>query len=655
MWFKTIKSQVLAVLLLQLIILLGIVFSSLYLINLRQHDYLILNLTGQLRVITQNLVTQSNHYVEQAPRDYATYRRDLGLFNKDMQIQVEAFDTIIQSLKARAIKTALVNPQILYPDSSTKPKVPSLVNPDQTIKCNWDLTSQTQLDSTAAVWDGFHIGLKRALGQDADGPRLEAGAQYILQNEHKLSLSTAKLAITFRAMMETKLRHIKQLNQAAIAIIILSSLSIIFIMYRCIFIPIDRTVTGFNRVAHGELSHQISVYARNEISVMVRAFNNLTKRLSTLFRLSDRINQASTLDDTLKFVFEEFPVFLPVQWLGVLRTSRNNGNYHLDRSFSETTFDFAESEQFDYPASLFEKTIKNGQPFCSCGELSGQLEWQQDAFVRRLLQNDMQSIFYLPLLSNSLETAVLVIGSTTANAYNAEHLLFLSNIAGQVSHSFEKTIGMESLVISTIKGLAKLAESRDPETGDHLFRMSHYSAMVAEELGKMDKYKSLIDINYVRDILKFAPMHDIGKVGISDSILLKPDKLTAEEFASMQQHPTIGGDVLRRCELQMNAVGRSVFQVGIEIAEAHHEKYDGSGYPNKLQQEAIPLAARIVAVADVFDALTSKRPYKEAWPIEKALRLLEEESGRHFDPEVVEAFKQALPKVMGVYEKHKHI
>ncbi len=655
MWYKTIKFQVLAVLVLQLAILLGLVMSSLYLINLRQHDYLILNLTGQLRVLTQNLVTQSNHYVEQAPRDYATYRRDLGLFNKDLQTQVDAFNTIIQSLKDRSIKAELVNPEVLFPGSSHKARVPSLISADETIKCTWDAPSRRQMDETAAVWDKFHAGLMKAIGHDADGPRLEAAAQYILLNKQTLSLSTAELVTNFRHMMEIKLQHIKQLNQAAIAIIILISLTIIGIIYRRIFRPIDHTVAGFNRVAHGELNYQIPVYAHNEIGVMARAFNNLTHRLSTLFRLTDRINQANTLDETLRFVFEEFPVFLPVQWLGVLRTTRHNHDYHLDRSFSETVYNLEERELFDYPGSLFEQTIQQGEPFCSSCDLAGQQHWQKDPFIQRLNENGMQSIFYLPLLATPLETAILVIGSTEAEAYNAEHLLFLSNIAGQVGHSFEKTIGMESLVISTIKGLAKLAESRDPETGDHLFRMSHYSAMVAEELAKTDKYKKLIDANYVRDILKFAPMHDIGKVGISDSILLKPGKLTDEEFSIMQQHPTIGGDVLRRCELQMNAVGRSVFQIGIEIAEAHHEKFNGLGYPNKLQGESIPLAARIVAVADVFDALTSKRPYKDAWPVEKALNLLDEESGKHFDPQVVAAFKQAMPKVMGVYDKHKHV
>ncbi|MFO7603091.1 MAG: hypothetical protein R6X06_04665, partial [Gammaproteobacteria bacterium] len=189
MGFKSIKFQLLAVLLIQLAALLGIVFSSLYLINLRQHDYLILNLTGQLRVITRNLLTQSSHYIEQAPRDYVSYYRDLGLFSKDLQMQVTAFDTIIQSLQARSITADLASIHTLLPDTATRPKVPTLTDPDETIKCTWDAPSRSQLDKTIAVWNQFHIGLKDTLGQDRDGPRLEAAAHYILLNEQTLTLS----------------------------------------------------------------------------------------------------------------------------------------------------------------------------------------------------------------------------------------------------------------------------------------------------------------------------------------------------------------------------------------------------------------------------------------------------------------------------------
>ena len=159
----------------------------------------------------------------------------------------------------------------------------------------------------------------------------------------------------------------------------------------------------------------------------------------------------------------------------------------------------------------------------------------------------------------------------------------------------------------------------------------------------------------IERIVKAAPLHDIGKVGIEDSILLKPGQLTDEQWVEMRKHPVIGADVLRKCESQVNNAGYSMFKIGIEIAEGHHEKYNGTGYPHQRKGEDIPLSARIVALADVFDALTSRRPYKEAWPVDKALKLIDDESGQHFDPDVVKAFKRALPKILDVYEKHKHI
>lgn len=171
--------------------------------------------------------------------------------------------------------------------------------------------------------------------------------------------------------------------------------------------------------------------------------------------------------------------------------------------------------------------------------------------------------------------------------------------------------------------LSKAAEFRDPETGAHIVRMARYSELIARRLGKDDEYCELM--------LKAAPMHDLGKLGIPDGILLKPGKLTDEEFAVMTKHPQIGYEILSGSD-------SSLIRFGAEIALTHHEKWDGSGYPNKLSGEAIPLSGRIVAVADVFDALTSERPYKAAWPLDKARKLLEDNSGSHFDPACVAAF-----------------
>jgi response regulator RpfG family c-di-GMP phosphodiesterase len=282
-------------------------------------------------------------------------------------------------------------------------------------------------------------------------------------------------------------------------------------------------------------------------------------------------------------------------------------------------------------------------------------ESPQAQFAARLCQGGYRSALFYPLGGEGPWSALLAFAATEREAYNREHLELLGNIVAQVSHSFEKTVVTENLVISAITGLAKLAESRDPETGDHLLRMARYSAIVAEELGREGAYAGEISSAQVRDILRFAPMHDIGKVGIEDRILLKPGRLDEAERREMERHPLIGAEVLRRCEQQVQSVGHSMFQTGIEIAAAHHEKYDGSGYPHGLKGEGVPLAARIVAAADVFDALTSRRPYKEAWPVERALDLMQEEAGGHFDPQVVAALKRALPQIMAVYERHKHV
>lgn len=185
--------------------------------------------------------------------------------------------------------------------------------------------------------------------------------------------------------------------------------------------------------------------------------------------------------------------------------------------------------------------------------------------------------------------------------------------------------------LETLLRLAKAGEYRDEETGGHILRMANFSRLIAERLGLSKDECQVIEIA--------APMHDIGKIGIPDGILLKPGKLNAEEFRSMQNHARIGYEILKDSPSQY-------LQMGAIIAYGHHEKFNGQGYPNGLAGEAIPLPARIVAVADVFDALTSQRPYKHAWSVQDAVEYLQAQQGRHFDPACVQAFLTQLDKVL---------
>lgn len=187
-----------------------------------------------------------------------------------------------------------------------------------------------------------------------------------------------------------------------------------------------------------------------------------------------------------------------------------------------------------------------------------------------------------------------------------------------------------------IFALAKLAEKRDPETGAHLTRLKHYSRMLCETLSKLDAFSELRDREYVEDLVKATPLHDIGKVGIPDAILLKPDKLSPEEFEIMKKHAAIGGRTIE----QLIAEGQShrILRMGADIAYAHHEKWDGTGYPYGLKGDQIPIAARVLALADVYDALTTRRCYKPPFSHGRAKELILQGRGTHFDPRVVEAF-----------------
>ncbi|MCA9075404.1 MAG: response regulator [Planctomycetaceae bacterium] len=188
----------------------------------------------------------------------------------------------------------------------------------------------------------------------------------------------------------------------------------------------------------------------------------------------------------------------------------------------------------------------------------------------------------------------------------------------------------------TIFALAKLAESRDSETGEHLERMREYCRILADELSIHPRYRDIVDGEFVSQIYLTSPLHDIGKVGIPDSILLKPGKLTDEEFGVMKEHAVIGGRTLE--SVAQHHPEASYLQMARDIALTHHERVDGSGYPYGLYGDEIPLCGRIAALADVYDALTSKRVYKAAYDHNMAKELIISERDKHFDGDVVDAF-----------------
>ncbi|MFA5636595.1 MAG: HD domain-containing phosphohydrolase [Anaerovoracaceae bacterium] len=202
--------------------------------------------------------------------------------------------------------------------------------------------------------------------------------------------------------------------------------------------------------------------------------------------------------------------------------------------------------------------------------------------------------------------------------------------------------------IATIYALVKLAESRDDDTGAHIERTAQLCRLFAEKLRVLPEFSKAIDDEYVTNIYRSSPLHDIGKVGIPDAILQKPGKLTPEEFAIMKTHANLGAKTLE--EVVNRYRGNTFLKMGLEIAKGHHEKWDGSGYPGGLSGPDIPLSARIMALVDVYDALRSKRVYKKAFSHEKSVAIIEEGKGSHFDPVLVDIFMQNQKEFLALYE-----
>jgi len=198
----------------------------------------------------------------------------------------------------------------------------------------------------------------------------------------------------------------------------------------------------------------------------------------------------------------------------------------------------------------------------------------------------------------------------------------------------EQTAQLHETRLAIIRRLGRAAEYKDNETGLHVIRMSHYAAIIGRAIGMDDRNVELL--------LNAAPMHDVGKIGIPDSILQKPGKLTPEEWEVMRTHAQIGADIIG------DASGSELLEMARVVALTHHEKWDGSGYPQGLAGEDIPQVGRIVAIADVFDALTSVRPYKPAWPVERALALLRDSQGSHFDPNLIPVFLDSMPEILAI-------
>lgn len=368
-----------------------------------------------------------------------------------------------------------------------------------------------------------------------------------------------------------------------------------------------------------------------ESSNLVDSFNNLAEKFSVYKRILTITERASTVDELTKGLYESLKPTVNFNGLCLVRIQGEK--IKVETAISDSRIVSVRLPLYlDLSESISKDTLETKKPKI-VNDLEEHLERNPDSkSAEIIIREGMRSMIVFPIFVEAPCIGFLVLFSKNAGNFTDEDVEKLEVLGGFLSLAYQKTSMAQDLILNSTIGFTNLVEEKDNETGKHVVRMSSYSKAIAGELAKKEFYSDKISQQCIQDIYEQAPLHDIGKVGIPDRILMKPGKLNEEEFEMMKKHTTIGYDILQRMDEKSELYGKKFFEKGAKIARHHHEKWDGTGYPDGLRGEEIPLCARIVAVADVFDALTSKRPYKEAIDYDRAFEMILESSGTHFDP-----------------------
>lgn len=381
--------------------------------------------------------------------------------------------------------------------------------------------------------------------------------------------------------------------------------------------------------------------------------SNVIKEQALISSITSAVSKEYVLEETLESLFKLIEKELNIDRIGVAFVnysqkkiiaeygSSNYGNILLDVGF-----------EVGFENTSLTNIIESKKPVINNDLLRQFKNKPKSRSLELITKEGIKSNIIYPLITDENVIGFLFFSSVKKNHFNAKTKKIGEKIAMQLASLLDKTYLTKRIFSEITVGFAGLVEKKDTETGEHLSRMVEYSSFIAKLLVNHPKQAYSVNKLFVRDIENHAAVHDIGKVGIPDSILKKPDKLSKEEWEIMKKHPTIGGDIFSSLKEGLQIFEKDFFSVAENITRYHHEKWDGSGYPENLKADKIPLEARIVAIADVFDALTSKRSYKEAYSFEKSFNILKDMSGSHLDPNLMKILEKNIDKFKKLYKKY---
>ncbi len=463
-----------------------------------------------------------------------------------------------------------------------------------------------------------------------------------------------------KQVVVNEIRHVNAIRTyiswLIIAGIIMGIISILFIIRTDILRPISEFTADLKKKTDSNALEytDIKISGLNALSELANHYNDYTHKISVINDLNDRIYAQNGFDEVLQFVFHACKPFIPYNRIGIAIISDDGKKIIATRAKADYPILLGRNYQEYLSQSSLSDVIRNNE-YRILNDLSEYLQNKPHSESTRLiLAEGLRSSITIPLSVENKVVGVIFFSSIEKNAYNISHIHFISHIANALAISFEKSFVYDELILASIKGFAGIVESKDHVTGNHIERMSQYARYISEILYEDKYFIQEIDENFIEQIYKFSPLHDIGKVGIEDNILNKPGKLGEQEFDIMKGHANIGYSILKDMSSSKFFNRTAFFKIAMDITRYHHEKFDGTGYPEGLTGDDIPLAARIVALADVFDALTSERPYKRAFSYEEALAIIEEGKGRHFDPDIVNCLLHHESGFKNLYRRMKY-
>lgn len=431
----------------------------------------------------------------------------------------------------------------------------------------------------------------------------------------------------------------KQLSQR---VSILGSMLALFMIViygsilRYVIIPLRKISKTINAHSEDYKMVEIDYESETELGTLVRGYNERVAQFNTLQQINIKVNTFVEFHEVIEYVYHHFKRFVPYNRIGVSVITDNGQKVRAVELMTDGKIELGDNYVIDIDETSLGKLAKERRVRIINDLEAYYEEHPTSQSTETILKEGIRSSLTVPLYVREDCIGFLFLSSVEKQVYNESHVGFLRIVADHLAIAIENSFRHEDLILSTINGFAKLVESRDADTGDHVDRMKSYCDLIARLAYENELFRGEVDEKTLFTVSRYSQLHDIGKIGIPDDILLKPAKLTTDEFEVIKTHPLIGTEILEEMSVSASKSSNNIFKGATEIVKYHHEKYDGSGYPDGLKGKSIPIVARIVAVGDVLDALSSKRVYKDKFGFDESFRILEEGRGKHFDPDLID-------------------